>query len=43
VTPKSGFVVYAVPKDRVDALDRVTTITAYDSSGAKVGAIRVRK
>jgi hypothetical protein len=43
VTPKSGFVVYAVPKERVDALDRVTTITAYDSSGAKVGAIHVRK
>jgi len=43
VAPRGGFVVYAVPKERVDALDRVTTITAYDSSGAKVGAIRAGK
>jgi hypothetical protein len=41
VTPKSGFVVYAVPKARAEALDRVTTVTAYDASGAKRGAIRV--
>jgi hypothetical protein len=43
VTPKSGFVVYAVPKGRVDALDRVTTITAFDANGAKLGAIRAAR
>jgi hypothetical protein len=40
VTPESGFVVYGVPKARADALDRVTTITAYDANGGKLGEIR---
>jgi hypothetical protein len=40
VTPKDGFVIYAVPKERAGALDRVTTITAYDANGGKLGAIR---
>jgi hypothetical protein len=40
VKPERGFVVYAVPKERADAADRVTMISAYDASGRKLGAIR---
>jgi hypothetical protein len=43
VTPARGFVVYAVPKRRAEAGDRVTTIAAYDVGGGKLGSIRVGK
>jgi hypothetical protein len=41
VTPVAGYVVHPIPKTRVDAKDRVATITAYDARGRKLGAIHV--
>jgi hypothetical protein len=40
VKPIGGFVLYAVPKERVDAADHVVRVTAFDASGAKIGQLK---
>jgi hypothetical protein len=40
VKPIGGFVLYAVPKERVGAADHVVSITALDASGAKIGELK---
>jgi hypothetical protein len=41
VKPVEGFVLYAVPKARVDRADHIASITAYDRSGSKIGEVKV--